>query len=335
MRISKGDGFLQREQVSVEEKRTVGLKQPKRKFMTLEAYKKRFGAPDPSKIKSQKIGGVELQGIDIVNEEDEGVFEYIDQSSNAVSRVTDLSDPDLILSKDQNAVIFAAATKLMAPKEDPFVTLQSSSASPSGPASSVAGAGVTDGANAATGVDVSKDIEMDDDDCDNENPFAELFNRMKTSTAPKAAKAKSAAAPKAAAGAPKSKAANRNKKAESDRGSFAPPVKTPGKGDMTQDDEEASSKFRTLVDDFYMLDAASADDDASFASWAKAKIQNMQDLKNQITNKKKSLKRRSTNKDSELGPILDKYAAELTALMDFVRKLSNGNSEGLQLYNTV
>ena len=182
---------------------------------------------------------------------------------------------------------------------------------------------------------VSKDIEMDDDDCDNENPFAELFNRMKTSTAPKAAKAKSAAAPKAAAGAPKSKAANRNKKAESDRGSFAPPVKTPGKGDMTQDDEEASSKFRTLVDDFYMLDAASADDDASFASWAKAKIQNMQDLKNQITNKKKSLKRRSTNKDSELGPILDKYAAELTALMDFVRKLSNGNSEGLQLYNTV
>ena len=155
MRISKGDGFLQREQVSVEEKRTVGLKQPKRKFMTLEAYKKRFGAPDPSKIKSQKIGGVELQGIDIVNEEDEGVFEYIDQSSNAVSRVTDLSDPDLILSKDQNTVIFAAATKLMAPKEDPFVTLQSSSASPSGPASSVAGAGVTDGANAATGVDVT------------------------------------------------------------------------------------------------------------------------------------------------------------------------------------
>ena len=146
--------------------------------------------------------------------------------------------------------------------------------------------------------------------------------------------------------APKEKAkaaakSNRNKRAaESEAGPSANKGIRVGGGlggpvDMTQEDAEAADKFKDAIAKFYDLNASSADDDAAFGRWAKDTIQATQDLRTQINNRKKSLKRRATNKDSSLGPALDEFSVELTSLMDFIRKLANGNPEGSQLYSVL
>ena len=134
-RVGKSDSIFQQEYCSVQEQKTQGLKMPKRKFMALDIYELKHGAADPSRIKTHKVNGAEVRGVDVVDEEDIGIYEYVDQSTTSVSRTTMLSDPDLILSRDQNAVIFAAAARQMpSARDDSYVVLprrqqQSSSSS--------------------------------------------------------------------------------------------------------------------------------------------------------------------------------------------------------------
>ena len=131
IRVGKHAGVLGSEQVQVQEERKQGIKHPKKRFMTLEAYQRRFGPADPSLIKSQKIDGVEVKGVDVIREEDKGVYTYVDETTNAVQRYTALSD-DVILSDDQNSVIFGAATKQLAftPRDEHCMEVPASSNGP-------------------------------------------------------------------------------------------------------------------------------------------------------------------------------------------------------------
>ena len=95
MRVGKLSGNLFPEHCEVKEERQQGLMRPKRKFITVDAYTKRYGAPDINKIKTMRVDGQDIKGLDVVEEQDQGVFEYIDQSINTVSRTTKLSDAEL------------------------------------------------------------------------------------------------------------------------------------------------------------------------------------------------------------------------------------------------
>ena len=131
MRIGKTSALFNREEVTVHEERRQGVKQPKKKFMTTEAYTRRFGkAPDQAKLKSLVVHGIEHRGVVVIDEDDKGIFEYVDETVNSVQRVTALSDPDVILSADQNTNIFNSAMKQMSgatPKEDACLEIPSSS----------------------------------------------------------------------------------------------------------------------------------------------------------------------------------------------------------------
>ena len=104
-----------KESVQVVEEKRQGIRKPKRKFLTLEAYERKYGAPDAAKIKTQRIDGQEIKGIDVVDLADAGVYEYLDETVNSVQRQTNLSDPDLVISTDQTSSIFASAVKHIAP----------------------------------------------------------------------------------------------------------------------------------------------------------------------------------------------------------------------------
>ena len=150
MRLGKHNDLHQRESVDVVEEKRQGLRKPKRKFMQIDAYERKFGAADPNKIKIQKIDGETIRGIDVIQEEDIGVYEYIDETVNSVQRRTELSEADVVLSADQNDIIFNAAAKQMSvtPKDDASCVLlggsTSSAACASATPSAAKGAGVSD-----------------------------------------------------------------------------------------------------------------------------------------------------------------------------------------------
>ena len=48
---------------------------------------------------------MEVRGLDVINPEDVGVYEYVDSVVSEVNRITRLSDADMILSKDQTEVM--------------------------------------------------------------------------------------------------------------------------------------------------------------------------------------------------------------------------------------
>ena len=79
------------------EQKTQGLRKPKRKSVALDQYEKKYGLADPTKIKTQRIDGVEVRGIDVINAEDVGVYECIDEPTNAITRQTMLSSADVVL----------------------------------------------------------------------------------------------------------------------------------------------------------------------------------------------------------------------------------------------
>ena len=196
----------------------------------------------------------------------------------------------------------------------------------------------------------------DDDEEEDEafQPFADLFGRLKSASAkPKAAaggKAQTASGGKAqpasggkahtaSGGKAKGQARNKRTDPETDAAALTPaPVKslrtTAEKSDMSRDDAEVLEKFSKLVKEFFVLKVGAAEDDASFTEWSKDKLQAMSSLKTQISNKKKSSNRRS-NKDSNLSGELDTLLSDLSKIIDLVRKLSAGTSEGRALYDVI
>ncbi|CAE7833830.1 unnamed protein product [Symbiodinium sp. CCMP2592] len=320
MRIGKLDTTFQAEQVDVMEAKTQGFKKPKRKFMALDVYEAKYGAADPTRIKTQKIDGTTVKGIDIIEESDIGIYEYIDETTSSVTRTTSLSNPDLILSKDQTTTIFNAVAKQMtsAPKDDTTCTVI--------PGSSASSSGMKAPTDFAGGGGAEKD------------PLAKA----------KPAPAKPSGS-KVAASAAKSKGSTRNKRAtDPDSEPVLPPKATrtaaepktrPGPGQrpdaLSRDDEDNLAKFTEQVNGFLELQAVDAEDDAAFTSWSKDKLQAMTLLKIQISNKKKSLNRRSNKDNTNLIPELDELVVKLNTIIDFVRKLSAGTVEGRRLYDAM
>ena len=202
------------------------------------------------------------------------------------------------------------------------------------------------------------DAQDDESDDDNARPFADLFSRLRAAGPSKAKPGRSAqpaqAKPKAKA-ASKSRATNTKRgigATGSDFGGQAPLPKSSrrqasvdgggGVGgleastqSMSADDKAADSRFQALVEEFYTLEA-NTDDEAAFGRWAAEKIQAMQELRTQIANKKKTLKRRSGGNGGDSGfalaPCLERHTACLNKMIDFVRKLSAGHTEGKLLY---
>ena len=99
--------------------------------------------------------------------------------------------------------------------------------------------------------------------------------------------------------------------------------------DMTPDDQDVVDKYQLKLDDCKVLEAASHDE-AMFAQWTKDKLATLQELKQQIYVKKKSLKRRKED-TSLLSSALDGLTTDITNLCDLLKKLSAGTTEGRQL----
>ena len=142
-----------REAVEVVEQKTEGLKMPKRKFIALDVYERKHGpVNDVSRIKVQKVGGVEIKGVDVVEQNDIGVYEYIDEFVNTVERRTSLTDPNLTVTTDQTNTVYAAAAKHLSstPAESNCVILnegrgiQSQSSGPDGSTTGSTGDGARD-----------------------------------------------------------------------------------------------------------------------------------------------------------------------------------------------
>ena len=111
LRVGKSDCMFMAESVKVTEEKRQGIKKPKRKFMSLEKWEKLHGPVEASRIKCHRIDGVEIRGVDYIEEGDKDIYEYIDESVGTVARETQLSNPDLVLSADQTSTIFSAASK--------------------------------------------------------------------------------------------------------------------------------------------------------------------------------------------------------------------------------
>ena len=113
--------------------------------MALDVYEAKHGPADPAKIKVQKIDGVAVKGVDVMEEKDVGVYEYIEESTNSVRRKTMLTDDDWILSKDQCTNVFNSVSKQLG-SSDTACTVIGSVSSSSKPGSECdmpcAGAGV-------------------------------------------------------------------------------------------------------------------------------------------------------------------------------------------------
>ncbi|CAE7806511.1 unnamed protein product, partial [Symbiodinium necroappetens] len=345
MRLGKHSDILQQESVSVQEEKKQGLRKPKRKFMAIEAYEKKFGAADPSKIKMQKIDGESVRGVDVIAEEDIGVYEYIDETVNTVQRTTRLSDPDVVLSTEQNDIIFNATAKHLsvAPKDNASCILLSGGTSSSASASTSA---TPSAAKDTDGGAPSLDHEDGGSDDDAFQPFAALFGRLKPIASQAAKKVAPAAKAtqkaisnpscKAAAKAGKKRAVHTDA-SESGRTQPRRPcgeVHDVGVGagagaSMPSDDQEVIDKYQLRLDELKVLDAASHDE-AAFAKWTKEKLASLQELKQQIYVKKKSLKRRKDD-SQQLSSALDGLMTDLTNVCDLLKKLSAGTTEGRQL----
>ena len=174
--------------------------------------------------------------------------------------------------------------------------------------------------------------ESDDEDDGDVQPFASLFGRLKpmnptprTSAAPKA-KSKAKASAKHQAG--------RNKRNGAGNASEVQPEADTKKARVTLelagDDAEVTKKFEEQLETCRSLQVPSHDE-AVFSKWGKEKMQSLSEVRNQIYQKKKSLKRRKEGSD-DLGSVLEDMMNEISKISDLVKKLCTGNPEGRQLY---
>lgn len=68
LRLSAGSQL--REEIAMTESETMGVRAPKKSFMALDAYKKKWGEPSPDMVKTITFRGQKIQGVDIQKEED-------------------------------------------------------------------------------------------------------------------------------------------------------------------------------------------------------------------------------------------------------------------------
>ena len=68
LRLSAGSQL--REEITMMEAETMGLKAPKKSFMALDVYRKKWGEPSPEMIKVISFRGQRIQGVDVQKEDD-------------------------------------------------------------------------------------------------------------------------------------------------------------------------------------------------------------------------------------------------------------------------
>ena len=68
LRLAAGSQL--REQIAANEKESFGVKAPKKAFMRLDIYKRKYGEPSPGQVKTINFRGEKVQGVDIQREED-------------------------------------------------------------------------------------------------------------------------------------------------------------------------------------------------------------------------------------------------------------------------
>ena len=346
-----------RESINVEEEVVTGLKGPKKRFLELSAYERKFGPAPEDQIKQQVYNGQTLLGVDVIDEDDVGVYEYIDQNITKVARVTAMNS-DVQLSAEQNDVIHASALKTL--KQSTFATSDKSAIpvrfhSGASDAVELASEGEKGKGHGAGG---EEECHADDDDADlDPQPFQGLLHRMlkeKKRSAPASSatqppkRTKPASTPSTAETTAAPSVPNNGGGGGTGGGGGKPNRKgttkreTPAKVDEGDQTESKRSKDDQAVIDGYIaqlipllkLDAEKSDD-SGFAPWQKDKTKNLNELKSSILTKKKSLKRRTAADASALTDELDKIVADVNAHIGLLKQLSLGTLEGSNTYDNI
>ena len=76
--LRMGNSNPLREQIAMTETTTRGIRQPRMSFMELSVYERKHGKAAPHKIKSLRINGEIVRGVDIMKEEDEARQHYFE-----------------------------------------------------------------------------------------------------------------------------------------------------------------------------------------------------------------------------------------------------------------
>ncbi|CAJ1423574.1 unnamed protein product [Effrenium voratum] len=291
---------------------------------------------------------VTVQGVDVIFDEDDGLYTYINEQSMDVSRTTLINDPDTTISADQNDRVHQAALRQISRPGDNAVRLSGAR----GQNDLASHHGQVDLSVAHGNDDVEMEDEGDDDDdyALNPQPFARLFQRMGLSnpkkraagnanngSGPTSVPVKRAKADQGDGGRqPASSAPARNKAGKT---KTAKPPDAPANSDGDKKDEAMTHDDNLLIDSYegqfskLKLFNNVGSDDASFGVWAKARMTSLSDLKG-IQAKRKSLARRKGDL-SHLKSCLDSLISRITTLSDFVKQLVSGTTEGRSVYETL
>eukprot|EP00438_Fugacium_kawagutii_P001630 Skav211748 [mRNA] locus=scaffold1548:487216:491398:- [translate_table: standard] len=331
------------EQVSVREAKRQGLKAPKKKFMLLRAFKKKYPhkSVKPEAIVTRVVDGEKFEGVDVIDSEDrdEGVFEYVDENYTEVTRSNILTS-DTILSNDQNDRVHAAALKTMNKFGD-----DTNAITVSNPfrRSSVTIEEVPDDAEAvetAGGEPAAPEDEEDDSHLLDPSPFARIFGRIKAAntnapSVPKRAAPKSAPEPSSKRAKPPAGSGGRNRKRTAADGGeegeelFGARAPVPS----SADDSAVIAGYQRQLDELQKLNCEDSADPA-FGPWCKARLSKLGELKEGIRNKKKSGGRRKTMDRESLEDGLAHLKSQIELTQDFLKKASSGTAatEGRYVY---
>ena len=156
--------------------------------------------------------------------------------------------------------------------------------------------------------------------------------KAKATTAAKAKAAAGLSQAKSKAAAAKSNTKSRNKRAADDGDAGDDDSKVPREC-PSADDQETINKYLGIVRGFQTM-AVDAVDEAAFVQWTKDQLASLGEAKRDIAVKKKSLKRRKDNTE-HLVQALDSCTEKITQYSDVIRKLSAGNAEGRQLFDSL
>ena len=230
--------------------------------------------------------------------QDEGCYEYIDETFNETERSSILANSETILSEDQTDRVHIAAMKAMGKMADDTNAIRMSSSA----LFSSAAASSTDAEQQADNNIQAVDGDSDDDHLLDPNPFAKVFGRLRGGAMPAAGKRPM---PKVTAGRaenPKDKkpkttstavgeplasgggsgGRNRNSKkrgaeggddgdGQSDFGAKAPVP-------SGADDSELIDSYQSQLDQLQALDAEGSSDQV-FVPWCKNRTAKLQELK--------------------------------------------------------
>ena len=227
--------------------------------------------------------------------QDEGCYEYIDETFNETERSSVLANSETILSEDQTDRVHSAAMKAMGKMADDTNAIRMSSSA------FVSSASASQGGEQQQDQDIQEvDGDSDEDHLLDPNPFAKVFGRLRGGATPAPAKR---ALPKQASGRPEQKQENkkartttpavgetrvqpgqaaRNRKekrrADGDDGELQSDFGAKAPVPSGTDDSELIDSYQSQLDKLQALDAEGSADQV-FVPWCKHRTTKLQELK--------------------------------------------------------